>query len=186
MLRDHLDAHLEDFDGLRAMEPAVDEIAARLVSALAQGGKILVCGNGGSAADAQHFAAELTGRFRRERQPFAAVALGAEVAALTAIANDYGYEQVFARQVDALARTNDVLLAISTSGASENCLRAVQRARRQGPDTLALTGPLGGPLADAAGFTLAAPGRDTARVQECHGFLLHVIADVIERRFSHE
>lgn len=139
-----------------------------------------MCGNGGSAAESQHFAAELTGRFRRERRAWAAVALTTDSSALTAIANDYGFEQVFARQVEAVGRSGDVLLAISTSGASPNVLAAARRARALGVQVVALTGPDPGPLATDADVVIAAPGASTARVQEVHLTLLHAMCDELE------
>lgn len=176
-------------DGIALRQQLADEqaeviaaAAARIVAALGAGGKLLLCGNGGSAADCQHIAAELTGRFTgRTRAALAAIALTTDTSALTAIANDFGYEEVFARQVEALGRAGDVLLAISTSGRSANVLRAAERARGRGLVVVALTGPGAGPLGDLAELTIKAPGKDTARIQELHTTVGHLLCDLVER-----
>ena len=155
--------------------------AESMVAALRGGGKILVCGNGGSAADAQHFAAELVGRFERERRAIAAVALTADTSILTAIANDDGYARVFARQVEALGRAGDVLLGISTSGGSANVVEAQAAAKAAGLTTVALTGRDGGVLGAAADIHINVPSPSTARVQEVHRTLLHAICELVER-----
>jgi D-sedoheptulose 7-phosphate isomerase len=157
------------------------DAATLLVEALVAGGKVLVCGNGGSAAESQHFAAELTGRYRRERRALPAVALSVDTSALTAIGNDYGFERVFARQLEALGRPGDVLVAISTSGRSPNVVAAAETARAGGLRVVALTGPDAGPLGPLADVTLAVPESVTAHVQEVHLTLLHVLCDEIER-----
>ena len=152
-----------------------------LVDALAAGGKVLVCGNGGSAAESQHFAAELTGRYRRERRALAALALTVDTSALTAIGNDYGFERVFARQVEALGRPGDVLVAISASGRSANVVAAAAAARAGDLRVIAVTGQDPGALGPLADVTLAVPDPVTAHVQEVHLTLLHVLCDEIER-----
>jgi D-sedoheptulose 7-phosphate isomerase len=157
------------------------EAAALLGETLARGGKLLVCGNGGSAAESQHFASELTGRFQRERRGLPVIALTVDTSALTAIANDYGFERVFARQVEALGRPGDVLVAISTSGRSANVVQAADAARAAGLAVVAVTGAEPGPLGDLATVTLAVPEPVTAHVQEVHLTLLHVLCDEIER-----
>lgn len=168
----------------RAGEVALD--AARAAEAVAEtlraGGRVLVFGNGGSAADAQHFAAELVGRLRagQERRPHAAIALTTDTSALTALANDFGFEEVFARQVEALGRPMDVAIGITTSGASANVVEGLRRARRSGLRTIALTGAKGGPAADAAEIAVRAPVDDTPRVQEIHEAVLHAIAEAAE------
>lgn len=155
--------------------------AARLVEAtVRRGGAVLVCGNGGSAAESQHFAAELTGRFRRERRGWPAIALTTDSSALTAIGNDYGFAQVFARQVEAIGRPGDVLIAISTSGTSANIVEAARRARASGLSVVALTGPDAGAVGALADVVVAAPGASTARVQEVHLTVLHAMCDEIE------
>jgi len=171
-------AELASSDELRA---AVAEVAALVIESIRAGGKVLLCGNGGSAADSQHIAAELSGRFVMERRGLPAVALTTDTSALTSIGNDYGFEAVFRRQVEALGREGDVLLAYSTSGNSANCLQAVDQARGMGIRTVALTGRAGGALAKAADITLKAPSDVTARIQECHGKIGHAICAVVER-----
>jgi D-sedoheptulose 7-phosphate isomerase len=160
--------------------------AARLVEALGDGRQVLVCGNGGSAAESQHFAAELTGRFKRERPALPAMALTVDTSALTAIGNDYGFDRVFARQVEAYGRPGDVLLALSTSGRSPNVVAAAAAARARGLAVVALTGADAGPLGAVADEVLAVPEADTARVQEVHLTVLHVLCDEIERALAGE
>lgn len=157
--------------------------AARLIArSLAQGGKTMLCGNGGSAADCQHIAAELVGRMNGwERPALAALALTTDTSALTALGNDFGYEMVFQRQVEALARPGDVLVAISTSGRSQNVLRAVAEATRLGVSTVALTGEGGGPLADLVDIGIRVPSSDSQRIQEAHIAIGHVICHLVER-----
>ena len=169
---------------LRAQPAVLTEVAAALVEALRAGGKVLVAGNGGSAAEAQHFATELVGRFKRERNPFAVLALTADTAVLTALANDYGYEEVFARQVRALGQPGDVLVAFSTSGESENLVRAAVAAREHGLMVVVVTG--GGPsrLGRVADLEVRAPATDTPLAQELHVILLHLLCDVVERELA--
>jgi D-sedoheptulose 7-phosphate isomerase len=162
------------------LPPVLEQIVATLHKCLRGGGKILACGNGGSAADAQHLAAELVGRFRDERRALAAIALTADTATLTALGNDYGFERVFARQVEALARPGDVLIAISTSGNSPNVLQAAQAARARGCSVVALTGARGGRLAGHADLVLKAPSEVVARIQEVHSLSIHVICEALD------
>jgi D-sedoheptulose 7-phosphate isomerase len=167
---------------------AVLERAIELVAtALASGRKVLLFGNGGSAADAQHIAAELVGRFLRERRPLPAIALTTDTSALTSIANDYGYDDVFARQVRALGASGDVALAISTSGRSPNVLRAVEACRELGMTTIGLTGGDGGPLAGAVDLALrVSASQISARIQETHILVGHVICELVDRRLFGE
>ncbi len=151
-----------------------------LVTAFGAGRKVLVCGNGGSAADAQHFAAELVGRFARERRAWPALALTTDTSILTAVANDHGFDRVFARQVEAHGQAGDVLVGISTSGGSRNVLAAVEAARARGLVTVGLTGCDGGALARAVDVHVNVPSASTARVQEVHITLLHVLCDLVE------
>jgi D-sedoheptulose 7-phosphate isomerase len=155
--------------------------ADAMVAALKGGGRVLVCGNGGSASDAQHFAAELVGRFERERAAMAAVALTTDTSILTALANDYDFTRVFARQVEALGRPGDVLIGISTSGASANVLAAFAAAKAAGMTTVALTGRDGGAVGAAADIHVNVAADSTARVQEVHRTLLHAVCALIER-----
>ena len=160
--------------------PVLDAAAA-IVEALRGGGKLLLFGNGGSAADAQHVAAELVGRFTRERVALAAIALTTDTSVLTSVGNDYAFDRVFARQVEALGRPGDVALGISTSGASPNVVAALEAARALGMHTIALTGSDGGAVGRMAAIHLNVPSDVTARVQEVHRTLLHVICDIVER-----
>jgi len=163
---------------------AVERAAERVAERLAGGGKLLVCGNGGSAADAQHFAAELVGRFEGERRALPALALTTDTSILTAVANDYSYHLVFARQVAAFATPGDLLVAISTSGRSANVLAAAAEARRIGCPVIALTGEGGGDLAGAAEVVLAVPSRRTSRIQEIHALCLHALLERVEARLA--
>ncbi len=162
----------------------VEEIAQAaqlLIQCLRAGNRILLCGNGGSAADAQHLATELVSRFLRERAALPAIALTTNSSSLTAIANDYAFADVFARQVEAFGRTGDVLIGISTSGNSENVLRALQTARAKGLQTLALTGAGGGKLAAIADQLIAIPSDDVPRIQEAHIAIGHILCDWVEK-----
>lgn len=166
------------------LQPAILELATRLVSALRAGGKLLICGNGGSAADSQHFAAELIGRFERERCGLPAIALTTDTSSLTALSNDYGFEQVFSRQVEALATPADVLIAISTSGNSKNILRAIARAKKLGCLTCGLTGADGGRVAAEVDLNLNVPVQRTARIQEAQLMIIHILCELIEADVS--
>lgn len=166
-----------------ALPELVAQAAEKLAATLGAGGRVLVCGNGGSAADAQHFAAEFTNRFERERPPLAAIALTTDTSALTAIGNDYHFNQVFAKQVRALARPGDALVAISTSGGSANIVAAVEAAHEADAWVLALTGRDGGRLAVALGaedMELRVPAERTAHIQEVHIVLLHCLCDRVD------
>lgn len=156
------------------------EAASLITDSLRAGGRLLGCGNGGSAADVQHIAAEFVGRFARERKPYSAIALHANTSALTAIGNDYGYDEVFARQVRAHGRAGDVLLAISTSGSSPNVLAAITAARELGIAVIGLTGGDGGAMATACDVTFVVPARVTPRIQEVHILLGHLICKLAE------
>lgn len=161
----------------------VIEAAAAMRQAIADGHKILAFGNGGSAADAQHFAAELVGRFQRDRRGFAALALTTDTSTLTSVANDYGFDRVFARQVEAFGRPGDVVVAITTSGESPNVLNGVEQARAQGLRTIALTGRSGGPVGRLADVHVNVPVEVTARIQEVQRTLIHAICQLVEDSF---
>jgi D-sedoheptulose 7-phosphate isomerase len=176
-----LDAHCRVFENLAETRPYFEEAAALCRDATAAGHCIFFCGNGGSAADAQHAAAELTVRFKRQRKGIPAIALNTDSSALTAIGNDYGFEAIFARQVEALGEAGDALIAISTSGNSENVLNAARQARSQAIKVVALTGKSGGQLAGLADVAIKVPHEATERVQEAHGFLLHCLCASIEQ-----
>jgi D-sedoheptulose 7-phosphate isomerase len=175
------DDHLQVATALRALAPAVDRVVGLIARSMSAGGGLLVCGNGGSAADAQHIVAELTGRFFRDRKPLRALALHANTSSLTAIGNDYGYDEVFAREVGAHGREGDVLMAISTSGNSRNILRAVEIARDKHMAVVGLTGADGGKLRSMCDVCLQVPSNVTPRIQECHILLGHTICELLER-----
>jgi D-sedoheptulose 7-phosphate isomerase len=160
---------------------AIVQAAAAIRGAMAAGGKLLIFGNGGSAADAQHFATELVVRFERHRAAFAALALSTDTSVLTAAANDFGYDRVFARQIEALGRPEDVALGISTSGESANVLRGIEAATAGGLRTIALTGRDGGALGAAASIHINVPEPSTARVQEVHMTVIHAICALVEK-----
>lgn len=181
MLKQELTDHLRCFAALEAQLTPIEAVGGLLQRTISGGGLVLVCGNGGSAADAQHFAAEVVGRLQADRRPLPAVSLTTDTSILTAVANDYGYETVFARQVEALAKPADALIAISTSGNSANILAAVTAARRKGLATIGLTGAGGGALAKASDHTIQVPSRNTQRIQEAHIFILHCWAAAIEQ-----
>lgn len=183
MFSDFLNEHRRCFEKLAGLEEDVQKAAALIVESLQKGGRVLVCGNGGSAADAQHFAAELVGRFEAERPAFAAVALTTDTSIMTAVANDYTFSQVFARQVAALGKDGDVLVGISTSGMSENVGEALKIADQKGLATIGLLGGDGGRLKALCDTAVVVPVRRTARIQEAHGFILHVWAAAIEKVF---
>jgi D-sedoheptulose 7-phosphate isomerase len=175
-----IDEHLAVIRNLLEQQATLQQIAARMTTTMLGGGKVLWCGNGGSAADSQHLAAELMGRFRRERRGLPSIALTTDTSVLTAIGNDYGYERVFQRQVEALCGKNDVLVGISTSGNSKNVCAALETARSMGAYTVAMTGQAGGGMSDIAEVTLRIASRDTARIQEGHILCGHMLCDWVE------
>jgi D-sedoheptulose 7-phosphate isomerase len=191
--KDLVGAHLKR--SLAALEQAAQDpaflaaargIAADLIAALRSGNKLLIIGNGGSAADAQHIAAEIVGRYKQDRPAYAAIALTTDTSALTAIANDYGFEQVFARQVEGLGQRGDVLLALSTSGRSPNILAALRAARARGLVTIGFTGAKGEALRACCDHLLVAPSDDTPVVQQIHLTIAHAICDEIEQTMMRE
>lgn len=158
----------------------IEQMAETCRQALQNGHKILLCGNGGSAADSQHIAAEFVGRFVKERQGLPAIAFTTDTSILTAVGNDYGYDEVFRRQVEALGREGDVLIGISTSGNSGNVVKAFQQAKKQGVKTIAFTGMKESKMSELADLTLRVPAPVTARVQECHIMVGHMICEYID------
>lgn len=178
--------HLEVARHLPNLAPAVSRAVDMIEHSLANGGQLLVAGNGGSAADAQHIVAELTGRFMRERKPLRALALHCNTSALTAIANDYGYDRVFARELTAHAGPGDVLLAISTSGNSPSILRVIEAARECGVHVIGLTGENGGKMRGECDLCLCIPSQSTARIQEMHITIGHTICELLEERLAEE
>lgn len=161
--------------------PEIEEGARLVVHALRSGKKVLICGNGGSAADAQHFAAELVCKYDKDRPSLPAIALTVDTSNLTAIANDYGYEHVFARQVSGLGNSGDVLIAISTSGKSPNVLKAIDAANEKNITVITLGGKGGGPMKEKKGLHIIIPSNVTARIQECHELILHSWCEMIDK-----
>lgn len=175
-----LQEHLGLFQCLSALSPEIEQTAALISAALRDGRKLLLCGNGGSAADSQHIAAEMTGRFLKDRRPLAAIALSTDSSALTCIANDFSFDEVFRRQVMALGSRGDCLLAISTSGSSRNVIRAAEAARGAGIHVLGLLGKGGGALREMCDVSIVVPSQTTARIQEAHIFIGHTLCALVE------
>jgi D-sedoheptulose 7-phosphate isomerase len=181
-LTNSLQEHLETVESLiRSHLPDIQQSGKMICDALVSGRKILLCGNGGSAADAQHIAAELVGCYEKQRRSWPAIALTTDTSALTAVSNDLGYEQVFARQVAGLAQAGDVLIGISTSGKSKNVLRAAQAAREMGCRTIALTGATIEPLGSLCDIAVAVPSTRTSRIQEVHITVGHLWCEMVDQ-----
>jgi D-sedoheptulose 7-phosphate isomerase len=174
------DEHLGVAREAAGLLPTVEDLAERICTALEGGGTVITFGNGGSAAEAQHFAGELLGRFRDTRRPLRAIALSTDPSVVTCIANDFSFDDVFARQVEAMAGGGDVAIGISTSGRSENVVRALRAARERGATAVAWTGRDPGPAGEVADIVLAVPSTTTARIQEVHTLLMHVICVAID------
>jgi len=177
---DAITQHILTVKLLEQQRDSFEQAAMRMTECLLQGKKVFWCGNGGSAAEAQHLAAELIGRFQRERPALASLALNSDSSVLTAIANDNGYEEVFVRQIEALCAAGDVVVGISTSGQSRNVCAALECAHDRGAFTIAMTGARGGRLAAAADISLRVPSTDTARIQEAHMLCGHILCEWIE------
>ncbi|HIJ95096.1 MAG TPA: D-sedoheptulose 7-phosphate isomerase [Desulfuromonadales bacterium] len=177
-----LQSHREMISAIeREMTPQIAELVSLMIGTFKKGGKLLVMGNGGSAADAQHFVAEIVGRFKMERPGLPAVALSTDTSILTAIGNDYGFEKVFRRQVEALAASGDLVIGISTSGNSPNVQSALELAREKGCHTVALLGKDGGTIKRVCDLALIVPCYDTPRVQEGHITIIHIVCDLLEK-----
>jgi len=183
MLNSCLDEHIILAEKMRNILPEIQNAANLSITALNNGKKILLCGNGGSAADAQHIAAELSGRFQRDRQALSAISLTTDTSALTAIANDYGFDYIFSRQVDALAVDGDILIAISTSGNSKNTINAIYNAKQKGCKIITLTGKDGGHMCSMGDTNIIIPSNVTARIQEMHIMSGHMICAIIDNNF---
>jgi len=177
--RDHAEVIGE---AAKVLPETLERVAAELYECIERGNKLLACGNGGSASDAEHVVAELVGRYRDERRALPAMALAGGMATITAVANDYGYENVFARQMEAVARPGDLLFAISTSGNSPNVLAAARVARERSCRVIGFTGASGGKLASQVDVLVAAPSKVTARIQEVHILCMHIICESLDRR----
>ncbi len=175
-----INEHLESVKQLHGMKPEIEKVSALINSALQGGKKLLIMGNGGSASDAQHFAGEIVGRYKAERRPYPAIALGTDTAVLTCIANDYSYDQVFSRQIQALAVKGDIVIGISTSGNSRNVVEGFKEADKSGCTKIALLGKDGGILAGMSDYKLVVKSDTTARIQECHILIIHMLCELFE------
>lgn len=180
----NLQEHQLLFQNLGALDAVVNEASELIAKAFTSGNKLMLCGNGGSAADSQHIAAEMTGRFIKDRKPLPAIALTTDTSALTCIANDYSFEDVFARQIGALGRSGDVLIAISTSGNSGNVIKAMHVAKELGIKVIALSGHDGGQMKALANLSIIIPSQTTARIQEAHIFVGHLICGLVEKNLG--
>ena len=180
MLKEKIAEHIDILQGLNSMQEKIDQVGHLMIDAVGNGHTVFICGNGGSAADAQHFAAEIVGRFKKERRAWPAMALTTDTSILTAVGNDYGFDEIFSRQLEGLGKPGDILLGISTSGNSPNVLKAAHMARALKIKTIGLFGKDGGKLADAVDLPLVVDSNDTARIQECHIFLIHYLAEGLE------
>jgi len=178
-----LNEHIEVAKKIEKLLPEVVSASEICLMSLKDGGKILICGNGGSAADAQHIAAELSGRFKKERKALAGIALTTDTSALTAIGNDYGFEYIFSRQVEAIGKKGDVLIAISTSGNSQNVINAIKSAKKIGCKIITLTGKDGGKMKDMGDINIIIPSNNTPRIQEMHIMIGHMICAIIDKDF---
>jgi len=179
------------YESAKVKQAVADTLADKILEAvklartsLQNGGKLLLMGNGGSAGDAQHIAAEFIGRYKKERRPVAAIALTVDSSILTCVGNDYGYDAVFSRQVEGLAKKEDVIFAISTSGNSENVIQGVKKAREIGAQTIGLLGNEGGKLKDKVDLAIVVPSKDTARIQEAHITIGHIICEILDEEFD--
>ncbi len=179
-LKNAIAEHQAMFAKLGDLIPQISQVAEELKACIKRGGKILLMGNGGSAADSQHIAAEIVGRFKKERRGLAAIALTTDTSIITSVGNDYGYDYIFARQIEALCRPEDVVIGITTSGNSKNVVAAIEEANRLGAITIGLTGGNGGKLTALCKFNLVMPSSETARVQEAHIFIGHSLCDLLE------
>ncbi|BBA32426.1 phosphoheptose isomerase [Methylocaldum marinum] len=180
-IRSATEEHIAVFSSMEDVAPQIEALGERLVACIRSGGKVLFFGNGGSAADSQHLAAELVGRFVRERRGLPAIALTTDTSILTAVGNDYGFETIFARQIEALCGPQDIVVSISTSGNSPNVIAAIERAKEIGAFTAALTGKDGGRVKDMVDLCIRVPSSVTSRIQEAHIFIGHVLCDWVER-----
>jgi len=171
---------------LRNYVSQIKDIADLMIESLKKGGKVILCGNGGSAADAQHIAAEFIGRFKKDRSALAAISLTTNTSVLTSLANDYGYDVVFAKQVEALGQKNDIVVGISTSGKAKNVALALKQAKKQNLKTVALTGGDGGDIAKFAEVSFIVPSAVTARIQEAHITVGHIICELVEQELCQE
>jgi D-sedoheptulose 7-phosphate isomerase len=180
LIKEHISEHRATVDLIADLDEPIEKVANILIRCLEKGGTIFWCGNGGSASDSQHLAGELVGRFVKERKPLKSIALTADSAVMTCIVNDYGYEHIFSRQVEALGSDGDVLVGITTSGNSQNVLNAFEVAKQKDMTTIALLGKGGGSSIDLVEHPIVVPSNSTARIQEMHILIGHILCDLIE------
>lgn len=179
-LKGEHDAHMAMFNALEPLFPLISDVGIAMQDCIRNGGKILIMGNGGSAADSQHIAAEIVGRFKKERKGLPAIALTTDTSIITSVGNDYGYHYIFARQVEALCRPEDLVIGITTSGNSENVVNAIEAANAVGATTVGLTGGTGGKLNALCKYNIVIPSNVTARIQEAHIFVGHSLCEILE------
>lgn len=179
-----IDSHLEAIKSLIDLKKEIFKLEDKITETFNNKNKILICGNGGSAADAQHLSSELVGRYEKERHGFPAFSLSTDVSALTALGNDYGFESIFSRQISAIGRKGDILLALSTSGNSKNIIKAVRTANQMGIYTIGLIGRNGGELKKLTNHSLIIKSERTCRIQEMHGFLIHICCELFDRNIK--
>tara|TARA_B100000768_G_scaffold170489_1_gene176925 strand:+ start:84 stop:656 length:573 start_codon:yes stop_codon:yes gene_type:complete len=185
VIKKNLSSHLEIINKILETNVSLIELFGNLLSScLEKNGTIFLCGNGGSASDSQHIAAELVGKFKKERRALKSIALTTDSSILTSVGNDYGFKEIFSRQLEALATSGDIVIGISTSGNSENIIRAFEVAKNMGVTTLSLTGRDGGKLKDFSDHCLTVPSESTARIQEAHILIGHILCDLIEKRLQ--
>jgi D-sedoheptulose 7-phosphate isomerase len=173
-------AHVAMFNALEPLFPLISDVGIAMQNCIKNGGKILLMGNGGSAADSQHIAAEIVGRYKKERKGLAAIALTTDTSILTSVGNDYGYDYIFARQIEGLCRPEDLVIGITTSGNSKNVVSAIEAANEIGATTVGLTGGSGGKLTALCNYNIVVPADVTARIQEAHIFIGHCICEILE------
>lgn len=173
-------AHMAMFNALEPLFPLISEVGIAMQHCIKNGGKILLMGNGGSAADSQHIAAEIVGRYKKERKGLAAIALTTDTSILTSVGNDYGYDYIFARQIEGLCRPEDLVIGITTSGNSKNVVSAIEAANEIGATTVGLTGGTGGKLNALCTYNIVVPADVTARIQEAHIFIGHSLCEILE------
>ena len=178
-----LQEHIDVMQQLHRLIPTIQQLAERMVASLKNGATIFWMGNGGSASDAQHMAAELVGRFSKDRQALPSIALNTDTSILTSVANDFGYEHIFARQLEALCRPGDIVVGLSTSGNSPNVLAGMEVARQKNAITVGFTGQMGATLASKVEYPIVIPSTDTARIQEAHSFIGHMLCEWIDKTY---
>ena len=178
--KDELDEHIKNTKSIYKLIPKINNLTNNIISAFKEEKKILICGNGGSAADAQHFSSELIGKYEKERSSFPAIALTTDSSAITAISNDFGFDNVFSRQIEGLGDPGDILIVISTSGNSKNLIKAIETAKKKNIKCIALLGKKGGLISEMVDLEIIIPSNRTSRIQEMHGLIIHIICGLIE------